>query len=593
MTSHAEAQAASSPTPEAPRPKRLGKYVIQKQLGAGGMGAVFLALDDELQRTVALKVLPRERAENPTLVKRFKSEGQAAARLEHENIVKVFEAGQIDGQLYLALEFVDGVDVLELVRKRDVLPVRRSIEIVRQVAAALQHAAGKKLVHRDVKPANILIRKDGVVKLADMGLARAIDDTTNTNITRDGMTVGTIDYMSPEQARDSKLADIRSDLYSLGCSWYHMLTGQPPFPEGGATAKLQAHATAPPPNPRRVNERVPEAIVAVIQKLMEKRPIDRYQTPDELIADLKQANLGRTGVDPGLLAGLAHAHEGDSGEAPATEANANTTADPPRNEPEPGGRRKKSGKAAMPDRTARTEAPRRVRGKKRKPAKAGEKERRELPPRSANPAALGDGGKPMIDPELLKFGFFGVLGLAFIGIVGWAFMQLSDWDDGTSTPGLNPYAQQQQDVQSDPKPAPVAPDPAPPPVPPEESPTVTVDTTEVRDFHRETPFPGAEGAEFDSDVHDVPRWVYEARSHPRTGLSIFPVAMGDVNEEGLSSAVSRIPQGGGIVEFSGRGPVRRRACGDHGTGESRLSRRRRKSTGPAAGCADTTVTGAV
>ena len=153
MTSHAEAPPASSPAPDTPSPKKLGKYVIQKALGAGGMGTVYLATDKELNRTVALKVLPKERAKNPTLVKRFKSEGQAAARLEHENIVKVFEAGQINGQLYLALEFIDGIDVLELTRKRDVLPVRRSIEIIQQVAAAaLQHAADRNMVHRDIKP---------------------------------------------------------------------------------------------------------------------------------------------------------------------------------------------------------------------------------------------------------------------------------------------------------------------------------------------------------------------------------------------------------------------------------------------------------
>ncbi|MEZ6145591.1 MAG: serine/threonine-protein kinase [Planctomycetaceae bacterium] len=207
--------------------KSLGKYQIKKKLGAGGMGTVFLAVDQQLNRTVALKVLPKDRAENPTLVKRFKSEAKAAAQLEHKNIVRIYETGEIDGYLYIALEYVDGIDVHELVVKRGVIPAKRSLDIIRQVAFALEHASSKQIVHRDIKPANLMIKRDGSVKLADMGLARAVDDSQETGITRAGMTVGTVDYMAPEQARSSKSADVRSDIYSLGCTWYHMLTGAP------------------------------------------------------------------------------------------------------------------------------------------------------------------------------------------------------------------------------------------------------------------------------------------------------------------------------------------------------------------------------
>jgi eukaryotic-like serine/threonine-protein kinase len=230
--------------------QRLGKYRIEKRIGAGGMGTVFLAVDTDLNRTVALKVLPKDRAANPVLVRRFKAEGQAAAQMEHPNIVRVFEAGEADGFLYMALEYVEGIDVYELVERRGVIPVKRSTDIIRQTALALQHAHEKGIVHRDIKPSNLLIKRDGSVKLADMGLARSVDETLETNITRAGTTVGTVDYMSPEQARNSKAADVRSDIYSLGCTWYHMLTGHPPFPEGGMTNKLQAHAVSTRPDRR-------------------------------------------------------------------------------------------------------------------------------------------------------------------------------------------------------------------------------------------------------------------------------------------------------------------------------------------------------
>ncbi|TWT55834.1 Serine/threonine-protein kinase PrkC [Thalassoglobus neptunius] len=284
--------------------KALGKYDITRCLGVGGMGTVFLATDRELNRTVALKVLSKERAENAILVRRFKSEGQAAALLSHPNMVGVYEAGEADGFFYLALEYVDGIDVHNLLRKRLVIPVKRSLAIVKQVAAALQVAHEKRLVHRDIKPANIMIARDGTVKLTDLGLARSLDNTLDTSITRDGTTVGTIDYMSPEQAADSKKTDIRSDLYSLGCTWYHMLTGHAPFPNGDLTNKLAAHAKAPPPDPRDENPDVPEAVVAVIHRLMAKQPGERYQTPTQLLDDLNSATLLMSQDSENLLAVL-------------------------------------------------------------------------------------------------------------------------------------------------------------------------------------------------------------------------------------------------------------------------------------------------
>ncbi|OYW17570.1 MAG: hypothetical protein B7Z55_12285, partial [Planctomycetales bacterium 12-60-4] len=225
MTTDAETRApdrqASGTSAEEPL-RRLGKYQIDKKLGQGGMGAVYLALDTELRRKVAIKVLPRDKASNPTLVRRFKAEAQAAAQLRHDNIVAVYDSDESDGYLYIAMEFVEGQDLHEMINRRGTIPVKRSIEMMKQVASALQHAHEHKIVHRDIKPSNLLIRRDGVVKVTDLGLARSVDDTIETGITRAGTTVGTVDYMSPEQARNSKLADIRSDLYSLGCTWFQM-----------------------------------------------------------------------------------------------------------------------------------------------------------------------------------------------------------------------------------------------------------------------------------------------------------------------------------------------------------------------------------
>lgn len=307
-----------------PKMESLGKYQIEKEIGAGGMGAVFLARDTTLNRLAALKILPRDKAENPVLVKRFKAEGQAAAHLRHENIVSVYDAGEEDGYLYIALEYVEGTDLHNLINKRNRIPVRRSLEIITQVTEALAHAYQQGIVHRDIKPANILIRQDGVVKLTDLGLARSIDDNTETSITRAGTTVGTVDYMAPEQARDSKAADIRSDIYSLGCTWYHMLTGRAPFSEGSLTNKLAAHATTPPPDPRELNDRVPEGIVAIIQRMMAKAQSARYQDPEELLEDLKNSNLKRSNVDNNVLEALASESDGEHA---AIEPNTNLPAD--------------------------------------------------------------------------------------------------------------------------------------------------------------------------------------------------------------------------------------------------------------------------
>lgn len=272
--------------------RTFGRYVIEKKLGEGGMGAVYRAVDSNLKRQVALKILPREKAKNEILVKRFQAEAQAAAQLRHKNIVCVYDSGELDGYLYIAMEYVEGIDVQDLVMRKGGLSVKRSLDIMKQVARALEHAHEQTIVHRDIKPANLLIDRDGNVKLADMGLARSIAETEEAGITRAGTTVGTVDYMSPEQARDSKSADCRSDMYSLAASWYHLLVGKPLFPDGDLLNKITAHATTAPPDPRDVRPNVPESVVQIMHKMLEKKPADRYQTPTELLHDLEHGFSG-------------------------------------------------------------------------------------------------------------------------------------------------------------------------------------------------------------------------------------------------------------------------------------------------------------
>lgn len=301
-------------------PTQVGRYRILSRLGSGGMGTVYLAEDETLHRTVALKVLVKTPNTPPNLIRRFHAEAQTAAKLRHPNIVTVFDSGEADGFLFLSLEYIDGPDLEKVIRKKGRLPVERTVEVIRQIARALGHAYELGVVHRDIKPSNILLRRDGTATLTDLGLARAIDESASSNITRAGFTVGTVDYMAPEQARSSKSADVRSDLYSLGCTWFHMLAGRTPYSEGDLTNKLRAHAQSPPPDPREIAPDIPAGVVAVLQRMMAKKPEDRYQTPSDLLADLERPGLCRKAVTTDDLRSLADDAE-DSGSMPVIAAN--------------------------------------------------------------------------------------------------------------------------------------------------------------------------------------------------------------------------------------------------------------------------------
>jgi serine/threonine protein kinase len=279
---------SESPTVGPRRSARIGKYEVLTHVATGGMGAVYRARDTETGADVALKVLTPEMASKPAMLERFKREAGNAARLRHVNIVTVYEDGVADGTHYMAMEFVEGTDLHDYIESKGKLDPEESRQIMIQAARALAHAHNHNIIHRDIKPSNFLLtRKSGrlIVKLTDLGLARNLTGE-ESRLTRSGTTVGTVDYIAPEQAKDSGLADIRSDLYALGCTWFHMLTGQPPFPDGGLAERLVKHMTKTPPDVRTFSKNVSNELLEVLAKLMAKKPTQRYQTPQELLTEL-------------------------------------------------------------------------------------------------------------------------------------------------------------------------------------------------------------------------------------------------------------------------------------------------------------------
>ncbi len=266
---------------------RIESFELVRAIGIGGMGAVYLAVDGRLQREVALKILPPEQSSDGEVVQRFYQEGRAAARLDHENIARVFTIGTDKGYHFIAFEYIEGTTLRQRVAEKGPLRVDEAINYTLQVAGALVHASERSVVHRDIKPSNIIVTPQGRAKLVDMGLARRFErGTEDDGLTQSGMTLGTFDYISPEQARDPRDVDVRGDLYSLGCTLFHMLTGRPPFPEGTVLQKLLQHQEEPPPDVRSVNPSVPEDLAAILLKLMAKDRDRRYQTPELLVRDL-------------------------------------------------------------------------------------------------------------------------------------------------------------------------------------------------------------------------------------------------------------------------------------------------------------------
>jgi serine/threonine-protein kinase len=277
-------------------PRELGRALVGQQLdhvlleqfvGGGGMGAVFRAWDTNLHRTVAVKVLSLRQAPDIETQRRFQTEARSAARLDHPNIARAHYVGEDRGVRYIVFEYIDGTNVRDMVYANGPLPLGEAVSFTMQIAGALTHAWEREVVHRDVKPSNIIITHDGLAKLVDLGLARLeFLDQAEHEETATGVTLGTFDYISPEQARNPRDADIRSDIYSLGCALFFMLTGRPPFPGGTVLQKLLAHQSDPIPDVRELRPDVSDLLAGVLAKMLAKRPEERFQTPAEVTTAL-------------------------------------------------------------------------------------------------------------------------------------------------------------------------------------------------------------------------------------------------------------------------------------------------------------------
>ncbi|VTS06767.1 serine/threonine protein kinase [Tuwongella immobilis] len=265
-----------------------GKYRLLDLIGSGGMGTVYLCEHIHMRRRVALKVLPNSLLNHPTAVQRFFREARALARLDHPNVVRAYDLEKIDQLYALVLEYVEGLNLYDLVQQRGPLPPLVAAHYVAQAAWGLQHAYEGGWVHRDIKPNNLLVDRSGTIKLLDLGLARLLGSSTEgiTQKHDQKQVLGTADFLSPEQAISSSDVDIRSDVYALGATLYYLLAGHPPFPTGSLAQKLISHQTKEPTPIQQIRSDVPPTLAAVLVKMMKKSPADRFQTPADILAEL-------------------------------------------------------------------------------------------------------------------------------------------------------------------------------------------------------------------------------------------------------------------------------------------------------------------
>ncbi len=264
------------------------RYRVLERIGSGGMADVYLAYDTVLDRRVAVKVMHPNLASDENFVRRFKREAQAAANLNHPNIVSVYDWGYQDNTYFIVMEYITGRTLKDLIRERGALPVGEGIKIAKQIGSALTFAHKNEVIHRDIKPQNIIITTDGLVKVTDFGIARA----KSSSITETGSVMGSVHYLSPEQAQGLPATEL-SDIYSFGVVLYEMFTGNLPFDGDTPVAIAMKHTTEKPAPPSQLNPSIPADLEAIILKAMAKDPFDRYQTVEELLDDLKKLEQGR------------------------------------------------------------------------------------------------------------------------------------------------------------------------------------------------------------------------------------------------------------------------------------------------------------
>ena len=279
----------------------LGKYKLLRHLGSGGMSTVYLAENKITGQKRAIKVLPRKNVNDKSFLERFYREARAAAALNHPNIVRVYDIAAIDKTHYMVMEYVEGIDLYEWVKRDGPLPFEAALDHTRQAAIGLQHAHDRNLVHRDIKPANLLLSNGGTVKILDLGLALlTAEDEESLTIMHNERVMGTADYLSPEQAVNSHEVDHRTDIYSLGCTLYFLVTGQPPFPTGTLAQRIAMHQTKEPEAIANIRQDCPAAIVQFCKRMMQKKPEDRFPEAAIVVSEidsyLKDGEFPETGA---------------------------------------------------------------------------------------------------------------------------------------------------------------------------------------------------------------------------------------------------------------------------------------------------------
>lgn len=277
-----------------------GRYEVLKRVGSGGMADVYMAKDHKLNRNVAVKVLKSEYVEDEKFLKKFETEAQAVARLSHQNIVNIYDVGMEDGINYIVMELAEGITLKEYIRKKGYLSPKETVEISTQIASAISHAHKNHIIHRDIKPQNILVSDTGIIKVTDFGIAKA---TRSNTVTSTATAMGSVHYISPEQAK-GRFCDEKSDIYSLGITMYEMVTGHVPFDhENGVTIALM-HLQNEITPPSQIRDGIPDSLEKIILKCTMKKPEERYQTADDLIADLRlvfeDTSGGYVGVVPAI-----------------------------------------------------------------------------------------------------------------------------------------------------------------------------------------------------------------------------------------------------------------------------------------------------